>query len=62
MKYVTKRQKAYWDDEDWYPDAPAVTVYEDDEPQYTGLLDAHGEDLYRVKERAPIGFRCPTKS
>lgn len=33
---------------------PALTVYERDEPQRTGLLDADGNPLIRT--RNPIGF------
>jgi len=39
------------------PDPPCLVVYEDDSPEPTGLLDAQGNELYRVDEREPIGFR-----
>ena len=35
-----------------------VTVFERDvSPQFTGLYDAHGNELWSVDEREPIGFR-----
>lgn len=34
-----------------------MTVFsEDDRPIATGLLDASGAPLFRVQERAPLGF------
>lgn len=40
------------------PDPPHITVHEDDTPQPTGLLDEHGNELYRVPERIQMGFRA----
>jgi hypothetical protein len=44
----------------WADDAPLVrdlTVYEEeDKPQETGLLDARGTKLYRVREKIKMGF------
>ena len=35
----------------------SVTVFEQDaSPTHTGLLNAHGEPLYRVEERLKLGF------
>ncbi len=40
-----------------------IIVHErDDEPVWTGLCDAQGNDLYRVHERHPIGFCLQAKS
>ncbi len=34
-----------------------LTVFEpDDEPRPTGLLDAHGNEYFSIRERHPIGF------
>lgn len=59
-KYTTKRPRARWCDEiemDVMDPAP-LTVYEpDDEPAPTGLLDAQGNELFRVRERNPIGYK-----
>ncbi len=40
------------------PLLPEISVYEseDDRPEKTGLLDASGTPLYRVRERMKIGF------
>ena len=44
----------------WEPERPltetAKTVFVDDEAVATGLLDANGTPLYRVKEKIPFGF------
>ena len=56
-RYTTLKPRTYWDDEDWYPDTKSLQVYEDDEPHYTGLLDAQGNELVRVRQRQPIGFK-----
>ncbi len=54
------RLLAVEEDDDWglaRLDLPTVTVYvEDDGPERTGLLDAQGRPLYRVRERVPMGF------
>ena len=57
MKYIAmNRPKA----NDWYYDEPVVkadTVYErEDQPEATGLVDYSGTPIYRVNERAPMGF------
>lgn len=47
--------KASWDEPE--PHRPALTVYEtEDQPISTGLLDATGTKLYRVRERIKMGF------
>jgi hypothetical protein len=45
------------EDGDFWQDRPTMTVFsEDDRPIATGLLDASGAPLFRVQERAPLGF------
>lgn len=54
-RYVTRA----WQSESEYgwQDRPSLTVFEDDsQPMNTGLLDAAGAPLYRVRDREPIGF------
>lgn len=60
MRYVSipKRKNApradgWWEDTCFLPD---VRIYENDDPQETGLLDHRGNPLYRVKERGKLGF------
>jgi hypothetical protein len=38
------------------PSSGIIVIDQDNEPQYTGLLDADGNRLFRVRERAPMGF------
>ena len=57
MRYVVFRPKPIMEWDDDVPLLPSLTVYESGgEPEPTGLLDANGNDLGRVSERAPIGF------
>lgn len=55
---MTNRYATVRDDND--DDDPSITAHEliefDDIPQHTGLLDAQGRRLYRVRERIPFGF------
>jgi len=57
-RYITMRTKAadMWDGPD-PEDYLSRTVFER-EPQAikTGLLDAHGNDIYMIEENDPIGF------
>ncbi len=64
VKYITASapQRAWWDDLYQLDRMPAgfdrVTVFETgDDPRPTGLLDAQGNQLYRMVEKQPIGFR-----
>ena len=64
VKYVrlSAAQRAWWDDlyhlDPRSSSVDRVTVHEtSDEPQPTGLLDAHGNELFRMTEKQPIGFR-----
>ncbi len=64
VKYVTRSaaQRAWWDDL-YHIDTRSsfvdrITVHEGPEgPQSTGLLDAQGNELFRLTEKHPIGFR-----
>ena len=61
-KYVARKRKpksASFDDWDWLDDVGGpdnMTVYESDDEECTGILDASGTPLYRVSERQPMGF------
>lgn len=57
MRYVTK-PKAWgrWNDEPVMP--TSITVHEDDPYEETGLLDVHGNRLYRVRETVPMGIKA----
>jgi hypothetical protein len=58
-RYVTRAAVLQWDD-----DAAATAsemIVEDDAPRPTGLLNAQGEPLYRVRERLPVGFHGRVK-
>lgn len=59
-RYIALRPRAGYDHDSMeaWDDAHGITVFEpDDAPVETGLLDAQGNPLYRVQERAAIGFR-----
>ena len=59
VKYAA--QRAWWDDL-YHLDPRSfgidrVQVLEtSDDPQPTGLLDVHGNELFRLTEKRPIGF------
>ncbi len=64
LKYVTlsPAHHAWWDDLQHFNSLSSgidrVQVFEtSDEPRPTGLLDLHGNELFRVTKRRPIGFR-----
>ncbi len=65
VKYVTlsRAQRAWWDDL-YHLDPRSmgidrVQVFETThDPQPTGLLDEHGNELFRLTEKRPIGFRA----
>jgi hypothetical protein len=55
-RYVSIRG-VFVDNSDERPVLTADTVFEaDDSPQKTGLLDVNGTPIFRVKERATMGF------
>lgn len=58
MKYVAiHRPKASDDWESQPPIGAATTIYErDDAPEDTGLLDATGTRLYRVRDKVKVGY------
>lgn len=62
--YTTRkpRPKVDWEEFDYWCDQVAaqtnITIHEhEDEAQPTGLLDSNGNELYRTKDRFPMGFR-----
>lgn len=56
-RYVAIKPKAYSDWMDQPPIAAATTIYEqEDKPEETGLLDANGTPLYRVRDKIKMGF------
>ena len=64
VKYIaaSPSHRAWWDDLYQLDRTPAgfdrVQVLEaTDFPSPTGLLDAHGNELFRIAEKHPIGFR-----
>lgn len=62
MRYVTRQRwpHADYDDEPERPLIQHMTVFEASEAMTpTGLLDQHGNELCRVEEMEPIGFRRP---
>lgn len=59
-RYVT-RPRAWMDVWGQYMPMPTVTVTEDRDPIPTGLLDQHGERIYRVPETVPMGFQAAAK-
>jgi len=63
VRTIARRRPVRSDDGDPVDFAllPDLTVYEDPEPVRTGLLNAHGNSLYRVADRAPMGFRGKVK-
>lgn len=55
MAYVVSTPRKVSESDEYYPilQDKGTTVYESLEP--TGVLDPHGNEIYRVNE--PIGFR-----
>ena len=57
MRYVVKPRAVECGDEAWEPTPLTMdVVHPEDGPVDTGLLDAHGNRLFRVSERVPLGF------
>ncbi|HZV20028.1 MAG TPA: hypothetical protein VE986_00625, partial [Hyphomicrobiales bacterium] len=61
------RQTAWWDElnqlDRGYNEVKFVQVYEPASDMYpTGLLDAHGNELFRIEKKAPIGFKWSSES
>lgn len=65
-RYVTHRDarpRADWADFGDSVSRINTTVFEqDDEPQPTGLLNANGDELYRVQDRPRMGFDLKAKA
>jgi hypothetical protein len=66
VSYITAstRQRAWWDDLYQLDRTPIgfdrILVHETGtESRRTGLLDAQGNELYRVTKKRPIGFTVP---
>jgi hypothetical protein len=58
MRYVASTRPPRADDWDYPDEHRTMSVIEDEAaPQATGLLDANGVPIYRVADRAPMGFR-----
>lgn len=61
LPYITRKPRPRQDgyDDWWDTEGPSqITVHEDDTgPQPTGLLDIHGNEICRVRDRLPMGFR-----
>lgn len=59
QKYISSRGAAsIFDEFDYYDDRSSIEVFESDKrPIDTGLLDVHGDQIFRVIVREPIGFR-----
>lgn len=64
MRYVAipgrrKAPRADYYEEDWgYAKVhlPRLSAIEDDTPRETGLLDRHGNPIYRMPTRGKVGF------
>ena len=58
-RYITKPRQ-WWShelEEEMAAPTTITIVEETDDPIETGLLDRHGNPLYRVRERRPMGFK-----
>lgn len=56
-RYICKPRRACDDDYEWEPSITATMVVEPDhDPQPTGILDMHGNELWAVDEMGPMGF------
>tara|TARA_Y100000310_G_C20278363_1_gene621380 strand:- start:411 stop:590 length:180 start_codon:yes stop_codon:yes gene_type:complete len=56
MKYITR--SAYWDEDAKMQIVSdgSITVFEESDSCPTGVLDKHGNEFYRVRERVKTGF------
>jgi len=55
-KYTTKASTRYSVEMDDDVMDVHLTVFETDDAEPTGILDANGVELWRVSERVPLGF------
>lgn len=59
MPYVARPKSVqinYSDDLEGNFQIAGETVIEDSDPIATGLVDIHGDPIYRVKDHVPFGF------
>jgi hypothetical protein len=57
MRYISIHPSA-WSYTEWGDPHPTTVVHETDRtPERTGILDANGTPLYRVRETVPFGFQ-----
>lgn len=49
-------ETARWFAEDESLRLNSMTVHEESDAEFTGILDRHGNRLYRVKEKIKMGF------
>lgn len=54
--FVTKTRSKYNDEDDEFNPNTRLDVICDDDAEFTGLYDQHGNKLYRIIEKQPIGF------
>lgn len=59
LKYVTKNwlHDENYSNEDATNDRSMTVQEAKEEPVYTGLLDLHGNDLYRLSAQKQLGFK-----
>jgi hypothetical protein len=55
MAYVTRATRYSADLDDDVMDH-SLTVYDEDDSRPTGILDKHGNELWWVSDKAPMGF------
>jgi hypothetical protein len=56
MRYVTRSVVGFFDDE--HSATASEIIVEDQVAQFSGLLDANGERLYRMPDRVTFGFQA----
>ncbi|KKN35013.1 hypothetical protein LCGC14_0788030 [marine sediment metagenome] len=58
MRYRTRKTAQYWDCEELRRlDLPSsISVHENNDSEFTGLFDKHGNEIYRVSDRVKVGF------
>lgn len=56
VRYVTKSAFVGYDKSYGISMTADEIIIEDDEPEFTGIINANGEKIYRHRERLPFGF------
>ncbi|MGP0089638.1 MAG: hypothetical protein ACLPKB_06720 [Xanthobacteraceae bacterium] len=57
MRRERRPERSYVGDDYWKIDRASIDVIvSEKEPRRTGLLDRHGNDLYRLPQERPAGF------